>query len=352
MDICLIKQPDKSFLKPEQRIGLLVAHRKQNDKGIADRIKTILLLDKGLSYESIAEVLLLDDSTLRRYYDIYVEKGIEGLFQYNYTGGLSYLSDVELIELDEHLQATTYQRAKEIVCYIDKQYGVKYTVEGVRWLLHSMNFVFKKTKHIPGKGDVGAQKEFVEKYNEIKAGKGSSDSIYFVDGVHPLHNSIVANGWIKKGTEKGIQANTGRQRLNINGACNAATGEVIIHEDVCINAQSTIALFDKLQKCQPRGKIIAISDNARYYKCRLLEEYLGINPRIELIFLPPYSPNLNLIERVWKFYKKKILYNNYYETYDEFKKQTLTFFKNIAEHKMELKSLLADNFYFPGQIYS
>jgi transposase len=294
----------------------------------------------------------MDDSTLRRYYDIYVKKGMDGLSQYNYSGGLSLLSELETKNLDRHLQANTYQTSKEIAFYIEKQYGVEITSNGVRGLLHRMNFVFKKMKHLPGKGDVKAQKTFVKKYNRLKADKGKEDNIYFIDGVHPLHNSIVANGWIKKGTEKGIQANTGRQRLNINGACNAATGNVIIHEDVCINAQSTMTLFDKLQQAQPKGKIIAISDNARYYRCRLLEEYLENNTRIELIFLPPYSPNLNLIERVWKFYKKKVLYNKYYETYDEFKKQTFTFFENIDDYKIELNSLLRDKFYFPNQIYS
>ncbi len=181
-----------------------------------------------------------------------------------------------------------------------------YTVEGIRDLLRRLNFVFKKTKHLPGKGDVVQQKEFVEKYKEIKAGKGKEDKIYFADAVHPLHNSIVSQGWIKKGKEKAIKANTGRNRLNINGACNAATGEVITY-DVCINAQSTIVLLGKLLRHQPKGKVIVIADNARYYRCKLVTDYIQANSRIQLFFLPPYSPNLNLIERLWKFYKKKIL---------------------------------------------
>ena len=84
-----------------------------------------------------------------------------------------------------------------------------------------------------------------------------------MDGVHPLHNSMPCNGWIKKGTEKTIQANTGRERININGACNAAKTEVIIHEDVSVNAQSMIALFEKMQLHQVKGKIMVIADNAR-----------------------------------------------------------------------------------------
>ena len=95
-----------------------------------------------------------------------------------------------------------------------------------------------------------------------------------MDGVHPLHNSITCNGWIKKGTEKSIRANTGRDRLNINGACNVAKIEVVIHQDVSVNAQSTIALFDKMQVHQPMGKIFVIADNARYYRSKLVAEYV------------------------------------------------------------------------------
>ncbi len=168
-----------------------------------------------------------------------------------------------------------------------------------------------------------------------------------MDGVHPLHNSINCNGWIKKGTEKGIKANTGRDRLNINGACNVAKTEVIIHHDVSVNAQSTIVPFEKMQVHQPKGTLNIIADNARYYRSKLVGEYLKSHPRINLIFLPPYSPNQNIIERLWRFYKKEILYDTYHKTFTEFKNKTLNFFENIADYKNELDSLLKDKFYFP-----
>jgi transposase len=296
--------------------------------------------------------LLLDDDTLRTHYEIYVNEGLEGLLGFNYTGGLSYLSPKETEELDMHLQSTLYSTSKEIAHYIEKKYKIEYTVEGIRGLLHKLNFVFKKTKHLPGKGDLKKQIAFVRKYKQMKAFKSKHDEIYFMDGVHPMHNSVTANGWIKKGTEKSIQANTGRERLNINGLCNAQKIEVIVHEDTSVNAQSTLLLFDKVQAHQPTGKIIIIADNAKYYRSKLVSAYLQKNKRIVLEFLPSYSPNLNLIERLWKFYKKKVLHNKYYEDFEAFKKKSLSFFKNIEVHKEELQSLLADNFYFPILKYS
>lgn len=333
-------------------LDLLFAHRQQREKRIADRIKTILSLNDGYSFHQISKILLLDDDTIRSHYDIYYREGLDGLLRFNYESGMSYLSSIELNELEAHLHDKMYHTSKEIRNYIEQKYRVTYTLEGTRGLLARLNFVYKKTKHLPGKGDLQKQKNFVAKYRKLKADKEVEDEIYFMDGVHALHNSMTCNGWIKKGMEKAIEANTGRDRLNINGACNVAKAEVIIQEGESVNAQTTIALFEKMKIHQPKGKIFVISDNAKYYRSHLVKEYLKTDKRLKLIFLPSYSPNLNLIERLWKFYKKKILYDQYYEHFDTFKNKTLAFFETIELHKEELLTLLKDNFYYPIQLYS
>ena len=90
--------------------------------------------------------------------------------------------------------------------------------------------------------------------------------------------------------------------------------------------------------------IYIIVDNARYYHSRLLKEYAE-GTKIKLIFLPPYSPNLNLIERYWKFFKKKILNNQYYETFEEFKQACKSFFRKRKKYLPELQTLLSENFH-------
>lgn len=347
MDNCIIKQPEYNFLSKTELLAIIYAHRQQKEKRIAYRLNSILLLNKGFSFIEVSELLLLDEDTIRRNYTIYKEEGLVNLTSYNYSSPLSYLSPAELIELEAHLESSMYLHAKDIKHYIEKTYGVAYTVEGVRALLARLNFVYKRTKHLPGKGDLEKQYAFEKTYYKLKSELKKGDEIYFTDGVHPLHNSINCNGWIKKGTEKSVKANTGRDRLNISGACNVAKMDVIIHEDVTVNAQSTIALFDKMLVHQPQGMLHVIADNARYYRCNVVSDYLKNQPRINLIFLPPYSPNLNLIERLWRFYKQKILYAQHHQTFLEFKNKTMNFFENIKNFDSELSTLLKDNFYFP-----
>jgi len=179
----------------------------------------------------------------------------------------------------------------------------------------------------------------------MKAKKGKNDPIYFADATHPQHNSIPSYGWIKKGQEKELKANCGRQRLNINGAINIETLEPTVRFYETINAQSAIDLFSRLQAKHPHATVIyVIVDNARYYRSRVLKKALK-GTKIKLIFLPPYSPNLNLIERFWKFFKKKVLNNRYYETFAEFERACKNFFRKWKTYLPELQTLLTENFH-------
>ena len=277
----------------------------------ADRIKTILYLNKGLSYEETAELLLLDDSTLRRYFEDYQRYGIYKLLSDDFKGGTRKLTIEEQNQLDKHLEENIYLSCKDIVTYVKNEFGVSYTINGMHVLLHNLGYTYKKPKHVPGKADKERQNKFIEEYEKLKANKSAEDKIYFMDGCHPQHNSQPAYGWIKKGIQKELKSNTGRKRVNLNGAYNIEDHEVIIREDESINSQSTIKLFEQLSQRQQAGIIYIICDNATYYKSALINEYLESNKRIKLIFLPAYSPNLNVIERLWRFLKKNLRYNNY-----------------------------------------
>ena len=121
-----------------------------------------------------------------------------------------------------------------------------------------------------------------------------TEPILFIDGCHPIHNNTISYAWIQKGSEKRIKANNGRQRLNINGAVDIDTHQVQVVFSQCINVQSTIKLFKKIESFYPDAtRITIIADNAKYYRSRLVTDFLKTS-RIQILFLPPYSPNLNL----------------------------------------------------------
>lgn len=342
----------EKFLSEQQIQQYRQIHRKAKDKREADKIKTVLLLNQGYSYQQIAEILLLDDETIRRYIDIYQTQGLEALQTDHYAGGLCQLSVFEQQQLQEHLQNKIYKNAKEIIVYVRETFGVEYSPQGMTQLLHRFGFVYKKPKRVPGKADPEKQKAFIEEYRRLKEQLGPHDRMFFIDGTHPQHNAQPIYGWIKKGTLKEIKSNTGRQRLNINGAIDVEHLELVYREDPTINTDSTIALFQQLEQRNPLAeRIIVIADNARYYRSQGVRDYLQ-ESKIDIVFLPPYSPNLNLIERLWRLFNQSVKGNAYYDTFARFRQASFDFLDNLHQRRDQLASLLTENFQIIGLNFS
>jgi len=139
-----------------------------------------------------------------------------------------------------------------------------------------------------------------------------------VDAAHFVHEAFLGNVWSKEPVF--IPSPSGRSRYNVLGALNVITKNIVtVNNDKYINAESVCHLLSKLaaRRCG-NMRITVVLDNVKYQRCEIVKEYAG-NIGIELLFLPTYSPNLNLIERLWKYLKKKCLYSKYYENFKDFK---------------------------------
>lgn len=328
----------------QEREQIRQLHRNCPKRKYADRLKALLLLDKGYSCVEVGEILLLDDDTIRKYREQYLSFGAESLLHDNNKGGVSYLDSKQLELLNKELEHHTYADSKGIIAWILTNFNITYTPSGITALLNRMGFVYKKPILVPCKANVEKQQEFVTQYQELKQNLTPKDQIYFMDGVHPQHNTIATFGWIKKGKTKHLKTNNGRQRTNINGAINLQTKTVLYVEDEQINAQTMIALLVLILQEQKEGKIHIILDNARYYHAQLVKDFLKEHPRIILHFMPPYSPNLNIIERLWKILKKKVVYNKFYLKFSDFREAILKFFENKIWMDVEFNNILTDNF--------
>lgn len=331
-------------LSQEEKITIKQLHRNCKQRKHADKLKAILLLDKGHSCVEVGEILLLDDDTIRKYRNSYLNQGATSLLTDDNKGRKSLLTPQQLKTLDRHISENTYMDSKGIVSWIEKQFSIRYATSGINALLKRLGFVYKKPVLTPCKANLEKQEEFVVEYKELKENLSQEDHIYFMDGVHPQHNTIAHYGWIKKGQTKQLKTNNGRKRTNINGALNLQTKELLYVEDERINSQTMIALLVLILEKQKQGKIYIILDNARYYHSIIVKDFLKEHPRIILKFLPPYSPNLNIIERLWKILKKKVVYNKFYLKFNEFREKVIEFLENHSWKNEEFKNILTDNF--------
>lgn len=152
-------------------------------------------------------------------------------------------------------------------------------------------------------------------------------------------------GWSRRGQRRCVASNTGRQRFNILGAYSPQDTEYVDLETTDnINAESVLQLARKLEALHPESeRIVLIADNARYNHARLLREQLT-ESRVEILYLPCYAPNLNLIERLWKFMKKQVKRNHFYATFEQFVTAIKSFFASLSEYTAELTSLMTEHF--------
>lgn len=340
------------MLDEDQVKELKVAHKQTRDKRLADRIKAVLYLHYGFSYADIAKLLLFDEVTIRRYEKQYKDKGTAGLLELQYHGGIARLTTLQQETLEGYLTSHTLTTAKEIQEYVKKTYQKTYSLIGITKLLHRMGFTYKKPKIVPGNVSPAVQEAWIKSYETIKEQLGTNDHIYFSDATHPTHNTKPSYGWIKKGKKNDvyIKSNTGRKRINLLGAVDITDKQTVVIEEETINAQAIIHLLEQIKTKQPHGKVYVVLDNAKYHHARLVRNWLLHHARFKLVFLPPYSPNLNLIERLWRFFHQKVTNNHYFPTFSSFKEATMLFFQNITEYKQELESLLTENFQtFPTQ---
>ncbi len=162
--------------------------------------------------------------------------------------------------------------------------------------------------------------------------------MYFVDAVHFVMGAFLGYLWCFKRCF--IKSSAGRQRYNVLGALDAITNELIaVANDGYINAISVCDLLKQIVAENTGIPITIILDNAKYQKCKLVRE-LADSLNIELLYLPSYSPHLNLIERLWKFVKKKCLYSKYYSDFRTFKNAIRNVLSNLDDYKDETKTLL------------
>lgn len=337
-------------LTSHQRGELLARHRRERNARYADRIKTILLLDDGRSHEEIARILFLNDETTRRYAAVFTSAGIDALLSDNYKSYGGKLDEAQRVQLREYVSTHLFLDVFPIILYVMGQFGHTFSRSGMRDLLHRIGFVYKKTSQAPGKADPEKQRRFVAMLEEFMRIKGADIPVLFMDATHPAHNSMPAYGWILSGERVEIPSNTGRERLNINGAVNAETHEVFIVDSETINSDSTIALLQKIEAGYPDAeRIYVFADNASYYHSKTVATYLA-KSRICLEFLPPYSPNLNIIERLWRFMHKHTAYSRFYPTFQEFRAELLMFFERLPEEFADsLLSLLTLKFHIANK---
>lgn len=332
----------QDFLPPSERDDLIAQHRQEKNRRVADRIKAVLLSDQGWSYSQIAQALLLDKQTVKRHVEEYLE---EKKLTLSSGGSQSKLSELQTELLIAHLESVTYLKIEHICEYVRIAYGVSYTVKGMTSWMHDHGFSYKKPKGTPAKADPAKQEIFIKEYEKLLNTTPEDEPILFGDGVHPTMATKATCGWIRTGTNKPIATTASRTRVNLMGSLNLETMQVVFGEYRTIDSAALKEHFKELrQEYSSAPKIHLILDNGSYNTSQETKE-AAKQYGIVLHYLPPYSPNLNPIERLWKVMNENVRNNRFFESAKEFRQAIMDFFDvTWPKIAMSMTGRINDNF--------
>lgn len=311
---------------------------------VRQKMEALWLQHLRLPHWQICQILGVTGNTLRAYFRDYQEGGLEKLLELRFYQPESQLADYKTC-LKTYFTKHPPMSAAEAAAFIDRHLGIQLSPNRVLVFLKSLGIKRLKVGHIPAKADPDKQATFLEEQLEprLEDAKAGKRALFFVDAAHFVQRPFLAFLWCF--TRVFIKAPAGRKRFNVLGALNASTHELItVCNEAYINAQSVAELLHKIAALELTVPITLVLDNARYQKCQYIKE-LAASLTIERLYLPSYSPNLNLIERLWKFVKKDALNGRYYHDFTAFKAAIIRCLAQTrTTHKQKLNSLLTLKF--------
>jgi transposase len=317
-------------------------HRRERDRRIADRIKAVLLCAEGWKQNQISQALRIHPDTVHDHIEDY--KRSKKLKPKN-GGSKSELTQDKTAEIIAYLEGNTYPKAAEICAYIKETYNVEFTVSGLTKWLHRQGFSYKKPKGIPAKADSEKQAAFIKYYEELLNKTPEDEPIEFGDGVHPTMATKITYGWIRTGISKPILTTASRTRVNLMGSINLESMEVTIGSYETIDSQAMEEHFKKLRKKYPKApKIHLILDQGPYNISKETKE-AAKKYGIILHYLPPYSPNLNPSERLWKVMNEYTRNNKFFVSAKQFRQEIMSFFDvTWPKISLSMRDRINDNF--------
>ncbi len=312
------------------------------------KMEVLYLKSQEVAHHEISRLCRISKPTLVAYLKQYQAGGIEQLKKFSYQGMSSEL-DKHGIPLESYFKEHPPRTVAEAQYVIQEQTGIKRCPTQIQVFLKRLGMKCRKVGYVPGRTanpDKQAEQETFKtqklepRLADAKAGKRR---VLFVDAAHFVLGVYLSMVWCF--TRLFIASPAGRQRFNVLGAVDAVTKEIFtITNETYINAESVCLLLTKITAKYAGEAITIVLDNARYQKCALVLQYAK-KRNIELLFLPSYSPHLNLIERLWRFTRKECLYSKYYPKFDGFKQALADCIQNAhLKHRDKLETLLTWNF--------
>src|SRR3954447_16083830 len=334
-------------LTPRQPKDISDRRRHAPDRRIYQRLSAVLWSDEGLSREVIADLLGVSTRQVGQWLRIFRNKGLEELTTLHYQGDPGRLGPAQVERLKQEIAKGVFHNAERVRTWVEETWGVAYSTSGLKDLLRRIGASYHKVSGFFWKADVQEQKRWVRKYRRHKRQAGPETRRYFVDACHPVWGvGLLYSCWLLVGQRFYVGVGNGRKRLNILGAyCPDDHDYVDLRlTKENITGEQFVKLLEALREKHPEtAKFILYLDNARYYSKPCVKEWLAAHREFRLVPVPAYSPNLNLIERLWKFLRRKAL-SRWHVTFEAMQGAVAGVLDHLSDYRDELSTLMTERF--------
>jgi transposase len=322
------------------------------DRRVYQRLTAILAVAAGKTREEVAELLGVGLTQLNEWLRIYRNDGLDALGEIHNKGDPGKLVPQQIEQLKAKVGTGCFRNSDQIRDWIQSTFAVSYSSSGVKDLLKRIGVSYHKVTGFLWKADPDKQRAFVKRVQrhqrDAQRPEAPRTRRYYVDACHPVWGlDLVFCCWLLLGQRLLVGMGSGRKRLNILGAYCPNDHEYIDYRLTRdnINGEQFVNLLRLLLSLHPETeRFILYVDGARYYNSPVVKEWLKRHPQFHLSQVPAYSPNVNLIERLWKFLRAKAL-SRWHKTFDDMQAAVSSVLDHLEDYHDELRTLMTEKFH-------
>lgn len=316
---------------------LLMASKNEKSVKQKNRYDVVLLYMEGYSRKKISEILHIPLRTVSYHILSYEKGGMESLLIVKQPGAQKKLTDEQETELLCVISTQTPEEAglgvfanwtAALACaFVKQKFGISYSSRGMLNLFDRLGLSYTRPTYTLDKADPKKQEQFRKTFETLKKMlEGDITTILFEDESMIRDYQAIMKTWFPKGKQRIIPTYGKHEGVKLVGFLDYETGHVYVEEHKKYDAEVFLQFLKNVLSQYPNGKTVIILDNARIHHAKLLKEFLEENKDcLELVYLPPYSPNLNKIEELWGWLKDSVINNVFFHSREEIQKAVQKF---------------------------
>jgi len=339
-------------LTAEQRREIERRRKDTLDRRVYQRLTAVLAVAAGKTREEVAELLGVSLSQLGEWLRIFRNEGLDALGEIHNKGDPGNLTPQQIEQLKAQVSTGCFRNSDQIRDWVKYAFSVSYSSSGVKDLLKRIGVSYHKVSGLLWKADPDEQHAFVKRVarhkREAKGPGAPRTRRYYIDACHPVWGlDLVYCCWLLLGQRLLVGMGSGRKRLNILGAYCPDDHEYIDYRLTRdnINGEQFVNFLRLLRSAHPEvERFILYVDGARYYDSPVVKAWLKRHPGFLLSPIPAYSPNVNLIERLWKFMRAKALCR-WHKKFEDMQAAVSEVLDHLGNYRDELQTLMTEKFH-------